>query len=74
MADKGGTKVPVGRKTAGHKIGDRVVCVLSKSSWHKVGRESVVVAHPRTGEPSVEALDGFFDELCMVGSKFEKAK
>lgn len=69
---KGGTKAPVGRKSSGFVVGDTVSCTLAASSWHAVGRESVVVPHPRTGLASVEALDGHFDEFVMVVSKFEK--
>ncbi len=69
---KGGTSAPVKRKTAGHQIGDTVVCISAGSTWHKVGRKTVVEAHPRTGLASVPALDGHHDELCMCTSKFEQ--
>ena len=69
---KGGTQAPVKRKTSGHKIGDRVRCISSGSPWHKVGDEHVVVEHPSSGLPSVPASDGYFDELVMAVSRFEK--
>lgn len=68
----GGTQVPTKRKTSGHTIGDKVRCIVSESPWHKVGDTHTVVEHPRTGLPAVPASDGFFDELCICVSRFEK--
>lgn len=54
------------------KVGDQVICTYAASDWHKVGLISKVVEHPITGLSSVKASDGFFDELCMCESRFEK--
>lgn len=68
---KGGTQAPVRRKTAGHKIGDKVRCIHAATNWHRVGSVSEVVPHPVSGLPSVQARDGMYDELVMCSSRFE---
>ncbi len=68
---KGGTQAPVKRKTAGHKVGDKVRCISAASSWFKVGQVYDVVAHPVSQLASVVGTDGLHDELCMVASRFE---
>lgn len=72
MVKTGGTQAPIKRKTSGFKVGDRVRCIAANSRWYTVGEEYDVVEHPISFLPSVRASDGFYDEMIMIMSKFEK--
>lgn len=74
MGDKGGTKQPIKRKTAGFRVGDKIRCISPASRWYTLNKEYEVVEHPVSFLAAVQGADGLYDELIMIMSKFELVK